>query len=205
FGGTVSATVYVVKLMMPVKSLVLAVVPSSTSEKVVNGRGDAVKSNCCDELTSASLMMVICAGKVTASAVSDRSCAPVWQFSGGRQSKASWLMCQGDPEIDTAEFPIPQSARVAMCPPQASTAAPLVAGVKFSAIAVCVSPFCFVEIVYADTLLMVPLYIVKNPRTWLIVLGARGIWKTVGAAQTAADRMSEQGSAVSSVRLKVVK
>src|SRR5262245_46571454 len=91
-GGTVSATVYVVKLIMPVKFLVLAVVPSSTSEKFVNGSGDAVKSNCCDPLTSASLMMVIWAGNVTASAVSDRSCEPVWQFSGGRQSKPSWLM-----------------------------------------------------------------------------------------------------------------
>jgi hypothetical protein len=56
-------------------------------------------------------------------------------------------MCHGEPSIATAELPIPQSCRVAMCPPQARTADPSASAVKVSVMLVCVSPFCLVVIV----------------------------------------------------------
>src|SRR5262249_40420 len=93
--GTFSDTVYVVNVRMLVKSfswLSSGWPGSSTNEKFEGGEGDGVKLKTVGPFESASLMMSISAGKITAVAVNERSCAPAWQESGGRQSKESWLM-----------------------------------------------------------------------------------------------------------------
>jgi len=54
-------------------SLVLADVPSSTSEKLVRGDGEPVKGNDVVPFGVASLMIVIEPGKMTESAESERS------------------------------------------------------------------------------------------------------------------------------------
>jgi len=58
---------------MPEKVMVFAVVPSSTSEKFVRGEGDPVNGKDVEPFGVASLMIVIEAGKTTASAESERS------------------------------------------------------------------------------------------------------------------------------------
>src|SRR6266536_821898 len=113
---------------------VFADVPSSTRLKLVSGDGLAVNGN--DVLPSgvASLMIVIEAGKMTASAARDRSCFPVLQWpelsltplTSVPHANAMSAVWYGDPEIVTAELLTPQSTRVEMWPPQASTASPLV-------------------------------------------------------------------------------
>jgi hypothetical protein len=59
---------------MPEKVIVFAVVPSSTSEKFVRGAGEPVNGKDVAPFGVASLMIVIEAGKITASAESERSC-----------------------------------------------------------------------------------------------------------------------------------
>ncbi len=59
--------------MILLNTLVFAEVPSSTSEKFASGEGDASKGKDVEPLGVASLMMVIEAGKMTASAESERS------------------------------------------------------------------------------------------------------------------------------------
>src|SRR5438093_13762754 len=101
--------------MMFENSFVFAVVPSSTTEKLARGDGDAVNANGVLPLGVASLMILIEPGKMTASAESDRSwLPPLPSISMSRV----WY---GDPEMATAELVTPQSSRVAMWPPHAST------------------------------------------------------------------------------------
>jgi hypothetical protein len=59
--------------MMFENNMVFADVPSSTSEKFVRGDGEPVKGNEVAPFGVASLTMVIEAGKMTASAESERS------------------------------------------------------------------------------------------------------------------------------------
>jgi hypothetical protein len=61
-------------LIMFANTIVFAVVPSSTREKFVRGAGDPVNEKEVGPFGVASLMMVIEAGKTTASAESERSC-----------------------------------------------------------------------------------------------------------------------------------
>jgi hypothetical protein len=53
-----SVTLYVTKSVIPAKTLVFAVVPSSVNEKLVNGVGEAVKPNCRSLSTDACFTMV---------------------------------------------------------------------------------------------------------------------------------------------------
>ena len=64
---------------------------------------------------TASLMMVIEPGKMTASAESERSWFPP------PPSRSVSLMWYGEPVMETAALPAPQLTRVAMWPPQART------------------------------------------------------------------------------------
>src|SRR5947207_178597 len=100
---------------MLLNAFVFALVPSSTRLKFVSGDGDAVKPKLVEPFGVASLMMVIEPGKITASAESDRSWLPP---EPSRSTSRVWY---GDPEIEIAELPRPQSWRVAMWPPHAST------------------------------------------------------------------------------------
>src|SRR5262249_46224594 len=100
---------------MLLKSLVFADVPSSTREKFERGSGDPSNGNDVGPVTSASLMIVIEAGKMTAPADRERSWFPPVP------SRSTSRMWYGEPEIDTAELSRPQFWRVAMCPSQAST------------------------------------------------------------------------------------
>jgi len=60
--------------MMFANKMVFAVVPSSTREKFVRGAGDPVNGKEVEPFGVASLMIVIEAGKTTASAERERSC-----------------------------------------------------------------------------------------------------------------------------------
>src|SRR3954447_5344667 len=97
------------------KTFVLAEVPSSTRLKFARGAGEAVKANEVGPSGVACLMIVIDAGKITASSDSERSWLPP------EPSRSIRRMWYGDPEIVTAELARPQSARVAIWPPQART------------------------------------------------------------------------------------
>ena len=66
--------------MILLNTLVLAEVPSSTSEKLVRDEGEAVNGNDVEPFGVASLMIVIEPGKMTDSAESERSCWPTPQF-----------------------------------------------------------------------------------------------------------------------------
>src|SRR3954451_5583057 len=100
--------------MLP-KSFVLALGPSSTSEKSLNGAGDAVNPN--DVVVSgvACFTTVSDPGKTTASADRERSWLPP------EPSSPMSRVWYGEPGMATAEVLAPQSARLEMCPPQAST------------------------------------------------------------------------------------
>src|SRR4051812_32226436 len=101
--------------MMFENTFVFVEVPSSTKEKFVSGEGDAVKPNDVELFGVASLMIVIEPGKITASADSERSWLPP---EPSRSISRVWY---GDPGMATAELFAPQSFRVEMWPPQAST------------------------------------------------------------------------------------
>src|SRR5262245_14710132 len=89
---------------------------SSSSVKLDGVRPPVdVKLKSCASLGTASLMIVIDEGKITASAESERSWLPPFP------SRSRSRMWYGEPEMDTAELPAPQSARVAMWPPHART------------------------------------------------------------------------------------
>ena len=113
--GSVSATEYVVKFVMPANTLVFAEVPSSTRLKAANGAGDAANAKDVEPSGVASLMIVIDPGKMTASADSERSWLPP---APSRSISRVWY---GEPGIATAELSMPQSCRAAMWPPQART------------------------------------------------------------------------------------
>src|SRR5919109_2255248 len=100
---------------MLLKTFVFALVPSSTSEKFVNGKGEAVKPKLVEPFGVASLMTVIDPGKMTASLESERSWLPP---APSRSIRRMW---NGEPEIVTAELAAPQSSRVEMWPPHART------------------------------------------------------------------------------------
>src|SRR3954451_11444097 len=100
--------------MLP-NDFVLAVVPSSTSEKLVNGAGDAVNPNEAELSGVACFTTVSEPGKMTASADSERSWLPP---PPSRLTSRVWY---GEPEMATAELLGPQSGRVEMWPPQART------------------------------------------------------------------------------------
>src|SRR5215212_5161471 len=97
------------------KSLVFAFVPSSTSEKLDNGEGDAVKPNDVAPFGVACLTTLIEPGKTTASFESERSWLPPLP------SRSTRRMWKGEPEMLTAERLAPQFGRVAMWPAQART------------------------------------------------------------------------------------
>ena len=61
-GGMVSVIVYVLNSIMLLNTFVFVVVPSSTSEKFDNGKGDAVKAKGVELFGAASLMIVMEAG-----------------------------------------------------------------------------------------------------------------------------------------------
>ena len=61
-------------MVMFANTIVFADVPSSTREKFVRGAGDPVKEKEVGPFGVASLMIVIEAGKITASAERERSC-----------------------------------------------------------------------------------------------------------------------------------
>src|SRR3954466_15849837 len=103
---------------MLLNTWVLAEVPSSTSEKLVSGVGEPVNEKEVEPFGVASLMIVIEPGKITASAESERSWLPP---EPSRSMSRVWY---GDPEMLTAAPVSPQSARVAMWPPQARTGLP---------------------------------------------------------------------------------
>src|SRR5262245_31866220 len=158
--GLVSETVFVLKVMMfPPKfcdGSVLALL--SVSEKVVGVRFVAVKLKAVELGTSACLITVTWAGKITASAESDRSWFPP---EPSRLSSRVWY---GDPEIATAELFAPQSARVAMWPPHARTgSARLAVNVIASPADLSPTKPAPVGYVYELTLVIVPPYIVKRP------------------------------------------
>ena len=157
-GMGVSLIVYVVKVVMFGNSLVLAVVPSSTREKLVNGNGDAVNPNGVGPSGIASLMIVMDPGKITAPAERDLSWLPP------DPSRAIFLMWYGEPEIVTAELVFPQSCREEIWPPQARTGLDTLA-VNVIAILADLSPANPVPFgyVYALTLVIVPPYRVKTP------------------------------------------
>src|SRR5262245_26089544 len=100
--------------MLP-NTFVFAAVPSSVSGKFDSGEGLAVNGKDVAPLGCASFTIVIEPGKMTAAADSERSWFPP------EPSRSINLVWYGDPGIATAELPSPQSARVAMCPPHAST------------------------------------------------------------------------------------
>src|SRR4051812_43246345 len=75
----------------------------------------AVKAKAVPLGASACLMTVTCAGKMTASAESERSWLPP---EPSRSRRRLWY---GEPEMEIAELPAPHAWRVAMCPAQAST------------------------------------------------------------------------------------
>src|SRR6266700_3735638 len=66
-------------------------------------------------------MIVIEPGKMTAALSSPRSWLPWLQLETSEQVRSRRRMWYGEPLIATAELLAPQSARVAMCPPQART------------------------------------------------------------------------------------
>jgi hypothetical protein len=116
------------------KTCVFALVPSSTREKFASGgEGVAVKLKLVGPSGMASLMMVIEPGKTTASLESERSWLPP------EPSSPSNRMWYGEPEMVTAELVEPQSWRVEMWPPQASTGL-LVVAVNVSVSCADVSP-----------------------------------------------------------------
>src|SRR5947207_1310676 len=96
------------------------------------------------------------AGMITAELAVERSWLPPLP------SRSTRLMWYGDPVIARAELSAPQSFRVAMCAPQASTAFADVA-VKPILMTVELSPSYAPVREYAETLLIVPLNIVN---TW---------------------------------------
>src|SRR6266536_1566420 len=100
---------------MPENTLVFADVPSSTREKAARGEGLAVNGNEVAPLTLASLTIVTEPRKMTASAESERSWLPP---EPSRSTNRVWY---GDPGMATHELFAPQSSRVEMCPPHAST------------------------------------------------------------------------------------
>src|SRR3954468_3508044 len=94
---------------------VWADVPSPTNEKLVSGAGEPVKENDVGPSGVACFTTVKEPGKITGFADSDRSwLAPA---PGRCMSRVGY----GDPETATAELLEPQSARLDMCPPRAST------------------------------------------------------------------------------------
>src|SRR5581483_7086919 len=105
---------------MPVKAWVLVGVTEAGSSSRTNGVGArppvVLKEKSCASFGTASLMIVIEAGKMTASADSERS----WLTP--EPLRAPRRMWYGEPVIETAELFIPQSCRVEMWPPQARTA-----------------------------------------------------------------------------------
>ncbi len=110
-----SVTVYVVYAKMPPNSFVFVDVPSSTRLKLSSGAGLAENGSAVVPFVSASLTIVIDAGKYTAAVDNERSWLPP------RSCGPSSRMWYGDPLIATAEFSSPQAKRVAMRPPQAKT------------------------------------------------------------------------------------
>src|SRR4051794_10532730 len=105
---------------------VLADVPSSTSEKLISGAGEPVKEKDVEPSGVACFTTLREPGKITASADSDRSWFPP---EPSRPISRVWY---GAPVIATAELFAPQSRRLEMCPPQASTGF-AVAAVKVTA------------------------------------------------------------------------
>src|SRR5574338_1706520 len=101
--------------MMFENTRVLLEVPSSTSEKLLTGAGEPVKEKEVEPFGIASLMIVRDPGKITASTESERSWLPP------EPSRSTRLVWYGEPGIATAAAFAPQSARVEICPPQAST------------------------------------------------------------------------------------
>jgi hypothetical protein len=114
-------------------------------------------------------------------------------------------MWYGEPEIDIAELFKPQSVRVAMCPPQASTGFATVV-VNVRVIRVSLSPVYGSTRVYAEVAVIAPLYRVKFPATGVtpppVTFGSTGIEKVEGEPQ---PETPEHGFAVVSVRLNEVK
>ena len=100
---------------MLLNTLVFVLVLSSTRLKPVRGAGEAVNGNDVVPSGVASLMIVIEPGKTTAAADSARSWFPPLPSS---EITRVW---NGSPEMVTAELSNPQSTRVEMCPPHAST------------------------------------------------------------------------------------
>src|SRR5436190_2489926 len=86
-GTGVSLRVYVWNAVMPLKALVFADVPSSTSEKFDRGDGLAVNEKLVAPFGVASLMIVMLPGKMTASAESERSWLPP---EPSRATRAVW-------------------------------------------------------------------------------------------------------------------
>src|SRR5262245_23238084 len=74
--GAVSATLYVWKFVMLLKTRVFAAVPSSTRLKFASGEGDAVNEKDVEPVGVASFTTVIEPGKMTAAADNDRSWLP---------------------------------------------------------------------------------------------------------------------------------
>src|SRR5437867_7252018 len=149
--------------MMLAKSFVLALVPSSTNEKLDSGKGDAVNEKEAGPLGVASLTTVIEPGKRTASADSERSWLPP------DPSRAISRVWYGEPEMATAELLAPQSARLEMWPPQARTGlATLV--VKVTVMRADLSPAKPLppSYEYPLTAVIVPPYSVKLPPSCVI-------------------------------------
>src|SRR3954469_13566937 len=96
------------------ENVLLAVPPTVVRLKFDSGAGPAVKPKVSLPLV-VSLMMVIEPGKTTAAADSERSWLPP------EPSRAMSRVWYGEPEMFTAEFNSPQSARAAIWPPQART------------------------------------------------------------------------------------
>src|SRR3954471_6331446 len=134
-----------------------AVPPTVVRLKFANGVGLAVKGKVAFPPV-VFLMMWMNPGKMTASAESERSWLPP---DPSRSRSRVWY---GEPEIATAELPRPQSLRVAMWPPHASTGFATLA-VKLITMLADLSPenpppFAYV---YELTPVIVPPYILKLP------------------------------------------
>src|ERR687891_115192 len=94
--------------------------PSSTKLKVLGDRPAVVNENACAPFGAATFTTVTDAGKTTAEEASARSWLPPPETPFGSVSSIP-RMWNGDPEMAAAEFPLPQSTRLAMWPPQART------------------------------------------------------------------------------------
>src|SRR5436190_18596885 len=127
-------------------------------------------------------MMVMAPGKITASFEIERSwLPPVPSRSMGRV----WY---GEPGMASAELLAPQSSRVEMCPPQASTGLATLA-VKVRVIRADLSPVKPAPLAYeyAPTAVIVPPYILKAPEAGVtpapVTCGSAGRGKVVYALQ----------------------